>query len=116
MQAELDRRGVKYSDIFEKSEFVQRLVQARGKDPANVDYSASSESARKSTVDNVDQMPRAGQSGQASSTADQTIRKEVEAMPLAAIRSELSKLGVSMQGAFEKRVRVCPQRVFTGSC
>eukprot|EP00291_Cryptomonas_curvata_P000349 CAMPEP_0172194904 /NCGR_PEP_ID=MMETSP1050-20130122/25876_1 /TAXON_ID=233186 /ORGANISM="Cryptomonas curvata, Strain CCAP979/52" /LENGTH=186 /DNA_ID=CAMNT_0012870837 /DNA_START=97 /DNA_END=654 /DNA_ORIENTATION=+ len=100
IKAELDRRGVKYSDLFEKSDFVQRLVQARGKDAANVDHSASSESARKSTVDNVDHVPRGGQ---ASSTPDQAIRKEVETMPLAAIRSELSKLGVSTQGAFEKR-------------
>jgi hypothetical protein len=109
VQAELDRRGVKYSDLFEKSEFIQRLVQARGKDTANVDHSDSSESARKSPVDSVDHMPRADQ---ASSTPEQAIRKEVEAMPLASIRSELAKLGVSTQGAFEKRVRVCSETIF----
>ena len=97
---------MKYSDLFEKSEFVQRLIEARGKGTVNVEHADSTGSVRKSTVDSVEHTPRAGQ---ASSTPDQAIRNEVEAMPLAAIRSELAKLGVSTQGAFEKRVRVCPQ-------
>jgi hypothetical protein len=89
---------VKYSDIFEKSEFVQRLVQAREKNTNNGNISDASDAAQKSTVDHT---PRASQA-----SPDQVLRTEVEAMPLAAIRSELAKFGVSTQGAFEKRVIV----------
>ncbi len=114
MQAELDNRGVKYSDLFEKSEFVKRLVHARGKGATKGDTSNSSDAPRKSTVDSVDHVPHTSQA-----SPEQALRKEIETMSLSAIRSELASIGVSTQGAFEKRVTICPlilQPAFTLSC
>jgi hypothetical protein len=93
-QAELDTRGILYSDIFEKSEYVNRLAQAR-KD--NVNNKAGDREAS--------EPQKVNENHSKQEDASNSAWNEIEKMSLSAIRKELSDLKVSTQGAFEKRVK-----------
>ena len=80
-------------DLFEKSEFIQRLAKARSENVGP-------------PVKNSEQVEetRSEMNAKKHDSQDGNIRKQVEAMSLSAIRSELDALKISTKGAFDKRV------------
>jgi hypothetical protein len=96
LQEELDKRGVKYSDLFEKSGFVERLAKSANE---RVDKMEPQGSQVENRANNETKQPEP-----AKASLEQSIREEVESMSLPSIRKELTSLGISTRGAFEKPV------------
>lgn len=94
IKEELDKRGVKYSDLFEKSGFVERLAKSANE---RVDKMEPQGSQVENRANNETKQPEP-----AKASLEQSIREEVESMSLPSIRKELTSLGISTRGAFEK--------------